>query len=199
MRFAVASSKGGSAKSTTAVHLAAALTNALALAPRAGSVLLVDSDPNASALAWAARGPDRLPFPVVALDDPWPAHDHLVVDVAAREEHADLIELARASDRVVVPVVPSALDIHVSLATVKLLAPVADTRVLLVRCPPAPQRDAEEAREFLVAQGARVLTTTVPQRKGYALAALEGVTVRDVRGHGDLWAAWPRILTEVMA
>ena len=58
--------KGGVAKTTTAVYLATA-------AHRRGiDVVLVDADPQVSALEWAAAAQvdDRLPFPVVPANRP---------------------------------------------------------------------------------------------------------------------------------
>ena len=51
MNITVTNHKGGCGKSTTAVHLAAYL----AWECGEGSVVLVDTDPNGSALEWAAR------------------------------------------------------------------------------------------------------------------------------------------------
>jgi hypothetical protein len=54
---------------------------------------------------------------------------------------------------------------------------------------------------MLEARGAFVLRTEVPNRKAHQTAALDGVTVREVRDrHAErLWSAWPQILREVTA
>src|SRR3954447_2853627 len=51
MNVTVTNHKGGCGKSTTAVHVAAYVARKLG----EGSVVLVDTDPNGSALEWAAR------------------------------------------------------------------------------------------------------------------------------------------------
>ena len=61
MIITVTSYKGGVGKTTTAIHLAAYLQR---LAP----TLLVDNDPNRSAIGWAARSENVLPFRVVDIN-----------------------------------------------------------------------------------------------------------------------------------
>ena len=191
-------SKGGAGKTTAAVHLAAALARTRSRP----SVVLLDGDANLSATAWHARGAGALPFEVRPIAAGAGTAEHVVIDTAANEASADLLDLARVADRVIVPSPPTALDLVVTLATLRLLEPVTPRPfVLLTRCPPSPQTDAADARELLTSRGAHVLTTEVPNRKPYQTAALEGVTIRDVRDRSAnaLWDAWPRIIREVTA
>jgi len=58
MIVTTASFKGGVAKTTTAIHIAAYLQ-------KKGETLLVDGDPNRSATRWSKRG-KGLPFKVVS-------------------------------------------------------------------------------------------------------------------------------------
>ena len=55
MNITVTNHKGGCGKSTTAVHVAAYMAREFG----EGSVVLVDTDPNGSAMEWAARGGRR--------------------------------------------------------------------------------------------------------------------------------------------
>ena len=197
MLFAVIAGKGGVGKTTVAVHLAAALARTRSR-PR---VVLLDGDAHGSATRWHQRGDGRLPFEVRPIGANVSDAEHVVMDTAANEATADLLDLARAADHVLIPSPPAPLDLVVTLDTLADLTPAARPLVLLTRCPPAPQADALEARDLLERRHAHVLTTEIPARKLYQVAALEGVTVRDVRDRAAeaLWGAWPRLLREVIA
>lgn len=191
--YALATAKGGSGKTTAAVHLAAALAS-----KRGARVVLIDGDTHTrAATGWAHRGAGRLPFEVRAIGAGFEDATAVVIDAAGGEHAADLRDLAELADALIVPSIPNALDLLAALSTYRALPEGTRAHVLLTRCPPPTQTDAADARAFLAGHGVPVLRSEVPQRKAYALAALEGVTVRDVRGAADLWPLWPRIAREV--
>ena len=123
MIIGVLTQKGGVGKTTIAVNLAAVF------ATTGNRVLLVDADPQGSALAWsAARTADPL-FPVVGMpkptlhkDMPELARDYdiVIIDGAPRAN-----ELARAailaSDLIVIPVQPSPFDVWACADIVALI------------------------------------------------------------------------------
>ena len=107
MIITVASFKGGVAKTTTAVHLAAYLQR---LAP----TLLLDGDPNRQALVWDAAG--QMPFKVADIlqsakhaADYGVGRGHVVIDTEARPGPDDFKALAEGCDLLVIPAAPRAV------------------------------------------------------------------------------------------
>ena len=123
MIISLLNQKGGVGKTTIAVNLAA-------LFSRAGlRVLLVDADPQGSALAWSAAREAEPSFVVVGMAKPTlhrelPAlaghYDLVLIDGAPRVN-----ELGRAailaSDLVLIPVQPSPYDVWAAAETVQLV------------------------------------------------------------------------------
>src|SRR3954451_17865121 len=117
--LAVVNRKGGTSKTKTAVFLAYALHE------QGRTVLLVDADPQASALTWsetaAAVGGEGFPFPVIALPTR-ELHKQLlyvignrfeavVIDTAPLEERAGIVATAlRLATLAVLPVAPTPIE-----------------------------------------------------------------------------------------
>lgn len=132
LTIGVCGRKGGSGKTTIAVHLAAAI------AARKRSVALVDCDTQASAMHWGALG--MLPMPV----HPRPLTEPGRVkawSAAIREIHADFIVLDSPphldaalgaviglSDVAVIPCAPSGLDFVATAETVGLVREIRAAR-----------------------------------------------------------------------
>jgi chromosome partitioning protein len=112
--LAVVNLKGGTTKTTTAVHLAHALHE------RGRSVVLVDGDPQGSAMRWCELAPEPFPFRVMGL--------------ATRTLHAQLPDLVRSRfDAVVIdtpPLEEQAGIVHSALRVATLaLCPMAPTPI----------------------------------------------------------------------
>lgn len=176
MIVTVASFKGGVGKTTTAVHLAAYLQ-------KKAKTLLVDGDPNRSCIAWAKKG--LLPFQVVDERQAVKAvrgYTHVVIDTQARPSDDDLQTLIAGCDMLVIPTTPDALSLGAliqMLAALKTYQEGEAYKILLTVTPPAPSKDAEEAREQLTEAGLPLFKAQIRRYAAYKKAALEGLTVSE--------------------
>jgi chromosome partitioning protein len=107
----VTNAKGGCGKSTIATSLAAYF------ASEGYATALVDFDPQASALSWLQQRPaDYAPITGVpgyesGLRGVPRTAEYVVIDSPAGARGKDLIELVRKAETIVVPVLPSPIDI----------------------------------------------------------------------------------------
>lgn len=175
--------KGGVGKTTLSVHIATAL------AQFPSRVLLIDADPQGSALDWSAARQIEPLFPVVGLPKPslprdvprFTQYDYIVIDGPPRVN-----ELARAaimaSDLVLIPVQPSPYDIWAAKEIVDLIREAAPFKQIIKSAfvvnrkivNTAIGRDAQEA---LAAYPVAPLSTAVCQRVAFADSAVDGRTV----------------------
>ncbi len=108
----VANAKGGCGKTTIATNLASHYAN------EGHSVVLADFDPQRGSLDWlAARPPNRPEISGLDAVDGGLRHlprtaDVLVMDAPARLHGAELSEFLRRAETVVVPILPSPVDIN---------------------------------------------------------------------------------------
>lgn len=109
----VLNSKGGCGKSTLATNLASYFA-----AEAEQKVALVDYDPQASSLDWLARRPASRPEIVgVAGFEEGMKHlprsaDVVIVDAPARSHGPELTDLVRHAETILVPVLPSTIDMQ---------------------------------------------------------------------------------------
>lgn len=108
----VLNSKGGCGKSTLATCIASYYAN------RDQAVTLADYDEQASSLDWLQRRPESRPrIAGIAAFESGLKHlprttDIVVIDAPARSHGPELTDLVRHSESIVVPVLPSTIDIQ---------------------------------------------------------------------------------------
>lgn len=177
MIVTVASFKGGQAKTTTAVHVAAFLQ-------KDENTLLIDGDPNRSATGWAKRGNGNLPFKVCGERQAARyarKYEHIVIDTKARPEKEDLEAIAEGCDFLIIPCTPDALSLEALFLMVEALEGLGPKkfRILLTVIPPKPSKDGEEAMATLEQAKLPVFLTGIRRFVAFQKAALQGVPVYD--------------------
>lgn len=177
---AVAGQKGGTGKTTTAMSLAA-------VAAERARVLLVDSDPQASATWWARRAAARLPFEVAT--DPRASalrrvrgldYDVVLVDTPGSLQDRHLLgTVIAACDLVVLPTQPAALSLVPLLDTVyQVVAPHrVPYQALFNIVDPRSPSEIEEARALLSRHGIPCFESTVRRYRAHERGPLHGLVV----------------------
>jgi chromosome partitioning protein len=174
--------KGGVGKSTTAIHIATYFSGL-------GKTLLVDGDPNHTAVAWGRRG--KLPFEVVTAQQSLKAvggKDWIIIDTPARPNSEDLAELVTGCDLLVLPTSPDIVSILPMMDTIGALKD-AKYSTLITLVPPRPNKDGEQAQLELREGGYPVFNTVVRRSVAFTRAAVSGVAVRDL-DDARLAASW---------
>jgi chromosome partitioning protein len=120
----VMNAKGGCGKSTLATNIASML------ADEGYAVALADYDPQRSSLDWLERRPDSRPdIAGVAGFNGGLKHaprsaDFIIIDAPARSHGSELTDLVRHAETILVPVLPSTIDMQASERFIKELKAV---------------------------------------------------------------------------
>jgi chromosome partitioning protein len=184
MITSVLNQKGGVGKTTLAVHIATALAH------RGQRVLLVDADPQGSALDWSASRETAPLFPVIGLpkntlhrDLPSIAADYTAVVIDGPPRVNDLARSAiLASDVVLVPVQPSPYDVWAAKDIVDLVAEASVFKETLktgfvINRKIVNTTIGREVIEALASYPVPVLRAQICQRVSFAESAGQGRTV----------------------
>jgi len=207
----IASQKGGSGKSTITMQLAGALSASHAEA----RVLVIDADQQSTCLKWAAMAAEDSPFPTTVMGMTEPIlhrqlprirkdYDFILVDTPPHAEPVARSAII-AADLVIIPVLPSPVDLWSAATTRKIVLDAQVQRpeiacwLLLSRVVPHTAL-AQETLEALEVYDIPILSTRLHQRQAYPRSALRGCTVMDleVKSGGQAAEEVRKLTTEIL-
>ncbi|HKT74281.1 MAG TPA: AAA family ATPase [Steroidobacteraceae bacterium] len=194
-RIVVLNPKGGSGKTTIAINLASYL------ASRQQAPVLMDFDPQGSSVRWVRkRQPTQPPIHVIAaferdsrttrafqLRVPDSA-THVVVDTPAAVEAQQLPDITRDADKILVPVLPSDIDIHTCSRCIRDLLLVAkirreDDRIGVIANRVKRNTLAYQSLiRFLQTLGIPIVAT-IRDSQNYARAAEQGIGIHEMKSY----------------
>ena len=182
--------KGGSGKTTLAVHIAVA-------AQASGEqVLLVDTDPQASAMAWgeARKNERHLGSPIVLSAAPTQikeileaaASDIITLIIIDTAPHADstAAQAVAEADLVLLPCRPTAFDLKAVGAAIKIAKASKRPSAIILSACPARAPETLEARKVLAKHDLLVVSTVITDRRAYSRAIASGRSVTEFDPNG---------------
>ncbi|MGE0290410.1 MAG: AAA family ATPase [Bradyrhizobium sp.] len=183
--LAFLSQKGGSGKTTLAVHTAVAAREA------GQSVVLVDTDPQRSAMAWGdARGASEPAVVAVSasglerlLQTQKAAGVELAIIDTAPHAAPEAARIARLADLVAIPCRPSAFDLAAVENAVRIVRAAKVRSVFVLSACPFRAPEIGEARDALSGYGFPI-SPEITDRRPFARAVATGRAVTEFEGDG---------------
>jgi chromosome partitioning protein len=187
----VANQKGGSGKTTVAMQLGGTLGR------RGKRVLIIDADPQGTAVRWAASAEDGKPFPakVVGLSAAGgkvhrearkfiEEYDYIVIDCPPAVDSPVPQSALLISDLVLIPVIPSPADLWAATGIQQLINNMQEVNEALKACLVAnmcqPNTNlAKDVLEVLGEFGIPLTKTYLGLRMVYRRSAVFGGTVHE--------------------
>lgn len=185
MRIAFINQKGGVGKTTLAINVAGALSR------KGLKVLLVDADPQQSALDWAGARGTASPFAIIGMAKPVlhkelpqleEGYSHVIID-SPPSVHQLTQSIVGASDSVVVPVQPSPYDVWAAEAVLKVINEASAVlnpnlkTVFVINRKIVNTAIGRDVASSLADYGKPVLKAEICQRVAFAESAAQGKTV----------------------
>ncbi len=188
----VMNAKGGCGKSTLATNLAGYY------AVKGHQVALADFDPQCSSLDWVqTRGVDHPPVVGLAAYDDGLKHlprstEYLIIDAPARSHGPELTGLVKRAETIIVPVLPSGIDMRASRAFIDELTSVGKVERRQAKIAVVANRIREntlifdELDAYLRAVGVPYVAT-LREAQNYIRAYSRGLSVFEL----PEYLAWP--------
>ncbi|QKE41209.1 MAG: AAA family ATPase [Ferrovum myxofaciens] len=182
--IAVINQKGGTGKTTLALNLAAGLA-------LRGSTHLVDADPQRSVSQWVGMGAECACLPPVLVigSDPVTtlaklarSHRYVVVDCPPAVQGPIIEAVMASADLVLIPVLPSPIDLWASVDMVTLVSRAQQKNRALQACLVLNQVETRNAlsramHEAVAEFDMPALQAGMQRRAAYRSAAVEGTSV----------------------
>ena len=181
----IASTKGGSGKTTLAINLARAIQL------KGYDVQVIDTDPQRTAIQWGNLQPDGYQLPVRHVEDASTAvslHSRLML----LEEEADVSvidgspksdgtteALVRASHAVLIPIQPTPADIWAARSVAEIVHRMGTPAGLVISRQIVGTNLANRLAGDLRDRDLPVFENRISQRVAYAETMMEGITVMD--------------------
>ena len=184
--IAIVSQKGGSGKTTLALHLA------VASAAAGHNTAVIDLDPQASAANWSDRRGDELPVVLSAHASRLPQEisrvreiggEMLYVDTAPHSDSAAL-EAARTADLVLIPCRPAILDLEAITNTLNFLRTTGTPVLVVLNAVAATGQDSRLAEQALSAHQVETCPVRLGRRVAFARALVGGQAAQEFQPDG---------------
>ena len=179
MRLAFASNKGGVGKTTLAINVAS-------FQSQSRPMTLYDADPQRSSLHWSSIRESNSNLAVESFSEQDRYAKYAVFDCPPAIHHPDTLAVLRVADVVLIPVLPSPLDLWATLAVAKEIqrAQLGNNKLqafLVLNQMESRSRLSRETKEVLESLEISALETSIQRRVIYRNAILDG---RDVNQSG---------------
>jgi len=184
--LAFLSQKGGSGKTTLAVH------TAVAAVEDGERAVIVDTDIQHSATTWGdareAESPVVVTVPAADLESVMAAarHDVMTLCIIDTAPHAapDAARVARAADLVVIPCRPTAFDVAAAGSAVEIVQAANAKAVFVLSACPFRSPEIAETRAVLEGYGIPVSPFEITDRRAFSRAVSTGRAVTEFESSG---------------
>lgn len=195
-KIAFLAQKGGSGKTTLAVHTAVAATEA------GESVVVIDTDPQKSATVWGDARSQEAPIVATAAASELGRvleaanQERMTLAIVDTAPHAapDATRIVRAVDLVAIPVRPTAFDIAAAGSAVDIVKAAGVRAVFVLSACPFRSPEIAETRTVLAEYGLPIAPVEIIDRRAFARAVATGRAVTEFVSDGkaatEIRALW---------